>query len=529
MMISFNRVTPFIIATSAIFWLLLSLSNAVQAIQLTGPEDNTAPVKQVSPAVPSPVTPAPSITVPSPVAPAPASPVRATLSRGSQVYGPVTSKDTLWRIAFTNRQDKRQSVDQVMIAIFLANPNAFLDNNINLLKDGSMLLIPAARDIDSITNSQAQSKIESDSKNLSQAIKNIAPAATVVASVIPAKVLTQEVVRHSAPARPVEAVIEDNQPEQAVIEDGEQLDANNDGKLTTNNQNTNTAAVASTLPIEPRFNPQVKNLKKQLNLAMNDMQLLVDENKVLREQLAQLTNSIDKMKVQDQLDKQLQKDHQLLQDELALIEEQALNQQDSILNNGWFIAGISSIPSILILSAAVFWLSRRRQPIVEQVEEPTKEQRPVGEPDLSEEEGSIEDELNDDDLLITYDGGLLDDDLLDDDLLDDDIGDELLVPDDDIEEIRLDDSFEDSADDEAIVSSDDIDALLAEANALEDNNEDIVSSDDIDALLAEADALGESESDDNNDIVSSDDIFVTFFLRLSRILDKKVDKKVHKK
>jgi pilus assembly protein FimV len=57
-------------------------------------------------------------------------------------YGPVSSSDTLWSIAKRVRQDSTQSVHQVMMALFDANPEAFYNNNINSLKEGAVLNIP---------------------------------------------------------------------------------------------------------------------------------------------------------------------------------------------------------------------------------------------------------------------------------------------------------------------------------------------------------------------------------------------------
>ncbi|NRA84809.1 MAG: hypothetical protein HRU22_13890, partial [Gammaproteobacteria bacterium] len=390
-----------------------------------------------------------------------------------KMYGPIAGKDTLWRIAFTNRQDPSQSVDQVMIAIFMANPEAFLDNNINLLKDGSMLVIPNADDTAGITRAQAQAKIAADSKTLPLALTKLQPQVTPVI------------------ALPTKSVAE-----KKVFEDVDLTLNSTDSPLTSLEQG------------------QLSNTRNQLDLAMNDMQLLIDENKTLREQIDQLTEKLDQMKVQDQLDKQLKNDHLLLQQELELIEQQAALDQDSIFNNGWFIAAIASVPSIAILAGMMFWLSRKRPVVVEEVTVTSQEQEQEPEPepeieaDLSLDEDELDDTL-DDDLLISDDGEPTTDES--DDTLDglDAFDDELLLPDDAVEEIILDDdgiTFSDEGSDD-IISAGDIDALLAEADALEDaeDGNQIIDNDDIDALLAQADEL-ESDSGDADQIVSSDDI-----------------------
>ena len=54
----------------------------------------------------------------------------------------VRSNDTLWEIAAAVRPDGSVSIHQTMLAIQRDNPQAFINNNINLLKSGQILRIP---------------------------------------------------------------------------------------------------------------------------------------------------------------------------------------------------------------------------------------------------------------------------------------------------------------------------------------------------------------------------------------------------
>ncbi|BBM02662.1 FimV/HubP family polar landmark protein [Microbulbifer sp. GL-2] len=77
----------------------------------------------------------------------------------SQVYGPVSSADTLWEIALENRASREFSVQQTMLAIQRLNPEAFINDNINLLKKGAVLRLPSADDLRSLSLTEAISEV----------------------------------------------------------------------------------------------------------------------------------------------------------------------------------------------------------------------------------------------------------------------------------------------------------------------------------------------------------------------------------
>ena len=76
-------------------------------------------------------------------------------------YGPTISGDTLWSIAMRARGDASISVQQTMLALLRANPDAFINGNINGLKSGQILRIPDASEIAAITDSDARTEISS--------------------------------------------------------------------------------------------------------------------------------------------------------------------------------------------------------------------------------------------------------------------------------------------------------------------------------------------------------------------------------
>ncbi len=95
--------------------------------------------KEAAPMVQSPAAPATTSAAPVVQTRAAAMPaVPAAVTGGADSYGPVQETDTLWGIARNLRGDRAVSVQQVMMALYRGNPQAF-DGNINRMKKGSVL------------------------------------------------------------------------------------------------------------------------------------------------------------------------------------------------------------------------------------------------------------------------------------------------------------------------------------------------------------------------------------------------------
>lgn len=71
----------------------------------------------------------------------------------------VGTNDTLWEIALDVRPDSSHSVHQTMLAIQRLNPDAFIDGNINLLRNGQVLRIPSSDDIQAVTRNEAVAEV----------------------------------------------------------------------------------------------------------------------------------------------------------------------------------------------------------------------------------------------------------------------------------------------------------------------------------------------------------------------------------
>jgi len=136
------------------------------------PNYSAAPARIVKPVVVSapPVTPPPNRTKTKPVvrssmpakpsatpaANTPSSNNNLAAEAGSAVT--VRANDTLWRIAKRVREEGA-SINQTMLALQATNPNAFINNNINLLKKGAVLRLPVGMSANRVSEQEAQQSV----------------------------------------------------------------------------------------------------------------------------------------------------------------------------------------------------------------------------------------------------------------------------------------------------------------------------------------------------------------------------------
>jgi pilus assembly protein FimV len=121
----------------------------------TPPTDAAAPVPPQAAAPATRPPPSSRGTVQSSKAPA------AALPTGPDEYK-VREGDTLYRIA---KQSQRAgvSLDQMLVALFRGNPNAFMGENMNRLKAGAVLSVPSSDDAKAVTTADAREVIRAQS------------------------------------------------------------------------------------------------------------------------------------------------------------------------------------------------------------------------------------------------------------------------------------------------------------------------------------------------------------------------------
>ncbi len=137
-----------------------------------------APAQSAAPAPLVVGTPTPTAPVAARPQPASATPAPAA---GQNTYGPVQRGDTLGKIAASVRP-QGVNLDQVLVGIVRSNPDAFINNNMNLLRTGKILRIPEAADLSKITAADAGKEVRVQSADWNAYRQRIAGSVPEVAA-----------------------------------------------------------------------------------------------------------------------------------------------------------------------------------------------------------------------------------------------------------------------------------------------------------------------------------------------------------
>ena len=194
-----------------------------------------APERRVAPRVEAAAPPAAPAPAPAPkqaAAPAPAAPAPAT--PGGEQYH-VRPGDSLSRIA-KSVQPASVSLDQMLVALFRGNPDAFIGNNMNRLKAGEVLNIPSAEAARQIGAPEAREVIRAQSADFSNYRQQLASGVSTQPTNEPsrqAKGSVQASVQETKPAAAAtpdkltlsQGAVKPSAPEAAASRDAEKRDA----------------------------------------------------------------------------------------------------------------------------------------------------------------------------------------------------------------------------------------------------------------------------------------------------------------
>jgi pilus assembly protein FimV len=133
------------------------------------PEPTAVPAAPPQPVAAAPVVPQAADV---PVAPAP------SFDPGSAM-APVRRGQTLSQIAAPLAAQQGYSLDQAMVALLRANPEAFINGNINLLKQGAVLRVPQSTEVAQLQEAEAAALVRSQIAEWRQARRPIPQPAAV--------------------------------------------------------------------------------------------------------------------------------------------------------------------------------------------------------------------------------------------------------------------------------------------------------------------------------------------------------------
>lgn len=152
-----------------------------------------APAAAPTDIISRPVEPVAAAPEPAPTPPAPEAPVRPTPAPAPVVaaaptpsvapgdtLAPVRRGQSLSQIAAPLAREQGYTLDQAMVALLRANPEAFINGNLNLLKQGAVLRVPESTEAQTILESEAAALVRSQIAEWRRARAPIPQPAAVV-------------------------------------------------------------------------------------------------------------------------------------------------------------------------------------------------------------------------------------------------------------------------------------------------------------------------------------------------------------
>jgi len=378
------------------------------------------------------------------------------------VYGPIDQSDTLWAISGQYRKNQQFTVYQVMLAIYELNPRAFVNRNFNTMVNGSMLKLPTDRYIARIDPARARAKAEQDDRAFTESTGRRGASTNQELSTPPD--------------------IENLKPDVPLVNKEELDAAQNQFQQQINSLKRQQAGI-------------VNDFKKQLEQSIQSTQIIIDENKVVLDELAKKDEEIVALRTELSEDFQAKLDDQAAQIQelrefvaLTKMKEEAKEESSfgNLIRQPLFIIIAATVAFFLIFVLVALVILRK----------PTNDKEKSEASAENTEDITLDDPVSHDadELLAILESG----DVSDDDLLDDILSDEL---EESIDEVALDtDDFGD-IDDEMLVpdqrdknSEDDLSDALADLD-----NDDISLDDDL------LDLDSDSIDLDGEDIALDDD------------------------
>lgn len=284
-------------------------------------------VREPEPLPQAPAAAAQPVAAPTPAPVAPAAPVQAArppvapVPRAAGELAPVQRGQSLSQIASALTRENGYSLNQNMVALMRANPEAFIRGNVNLLKQGAVLRTPAEEELARVNAAEARSIVREQTAQWRQARAPIPQPAIADAAAV-----SKPTSNTPAAAAPSDARLEIA----PAVAGGQQtagmttgLDAGGEGDMLAN---------------------------EQLQQAREDLATRDVEMQELRDRVAEL----------EKLQKQQQSLIAMKDSDLAAAQQRLAesNKQEAVASLGWLWLGLA----LLVLGAVAWLLSRRRKP-----------------------------------------------------------------------------------------------------------------------------------------------------------------------
>lgn len=172
----------------------------------------------------------------------------------------VDATDTLWDIALRVRPDNSISVQQTMLALQQHNPDAFINNNINLLRNGAILRIPPSSELRALSQLEAVEEVGRQNQQFSD-------AAT-------AQVGSQPL------AAPPETATEASGPSGEL-------------QLVTGDEPTDSSISDSVAAESAEVDTRIRSVENELAISQEELDRVERENEELQQRLAMLEEQIE--------------------------------------------------------------------------------------------------------------------------------------------------------------------------------------------------------------------------------------------
>ena len=417
-------------------------------------------------------------------------PKNADYGQMGRSIGPIKPSDTLWRIAQKIRPDDGSvTVYQVMSALYRKNPNAFLDKNLNHMRDGAFLRIPTIAEMRRENPNLAKQRSDQDDDLWELKKSGMLDNQTI-----------EEAQKKVTQARKIDV---DN-AQQQLTSQLKSLQMEQDAKL--------------------------QELQSQFKNSVRNVEEILEENNKLKGQLTNISEELQNVRNQLGQDSEIQQQLQsVIELQNALIERQRAQQQKeqnaNLLSNPVMIGVLAILPALLFIGGLLMFLRKRKNANNTDEEDDFLPQAPVAagaaaaagtaavadplDLDVPSLDGnvSVEDSVQLDDDILPEDDDIMFDSLEDDsfetgnDSLDQDELDSLLGDD-----VSFDDGTEgDDLDDFLQQSFDSDDSLddMVDLDGSSSSNDDILSSDDLDDLFNETDDSSDDELDVSDDALAA--------------------------